>query len=212
MSSGLLIIGAGGHGRVIADIAQQSGEWSQLAFLDEAVDLPDRIMDIPVLKTMGDSASLRTRYPDAVVAVGECSRRMQLIDEFSALGFRLPVIRHPAAIVSRYAEIGAGSQVLALSVINAGARTGTGCIINTAATVDHDCDLGDGVHISPGAHLAGGVRIARCTWIGIGASVRGRCQIGREVTVGAGAAVVSDIDDGQTVVGVPARQINRPHG
>lgn len=212
MNSGLLIVGAGGHGRVIADIAQQSGDWSQLAFVDEADGLPSRIMDIPVLKSVEDSEGLRTRYPDAVIAVGDCSRRMQLIDEFSALGFRLPVIRHPAAIVSRHAEIGAGSQILALGVINAGARTGVGCIINTSATVDHDCDLGDGVHLSPGAHLAGEVRIARCTWIGIGASVRGGCRIGREVTVGAGAAVVSDIDDGQTVVGVPARPINRPQG
>ena len=212
MNSGLLIIGAGGHGRVVADIAEQLGDWSQLAFLDNDGDLPNRVMGIPVLKGINDNGSLRSRYPDAVVAVGNCSRRMQLIDEFSALGFRLPTILHPTAAVSRHAEIGAGSQILAMSVINVGARIGAGCIINTAATVDHDCELGDGVHVSPGAHLAGGVRIARCSWIGIGASVRENCQIGCEATIGAGASVVSDIGDGQTVVGVPAKLLNYPHG
>ena len=209
MNSGLLIVGAGGHGRVIADIALQSGDWSQVAFLDKDGDLPSEILGIPVLKAIEDLAHLRIKYPHAAVAVGQCSRRMRLIDESSALGFQLPVIRHPSAVVSRYANIGPGSQILAMSVVNAGARIGAGCIINTAATVDHDCDLGDCVHLSPGVHLAGGVRIASCSWIGIGASVRENCRIGREVTVGAGAAVVSDVDDGLTVAGVPARQLTR---
>ena len=95
--------------------------------------------------------------------------------------------------------------MFAQAVVQPGSRLGEGCIVNTAATVDHDCTLGAFVHISPGAHLAGGTQVGEDSWIGIGACTRQQVRIGSGVTVGAGAAVVGDVADGLTVAGVPAR-------
>ncbi|MNR34560.1 putative acetyltransferase EpsM [compost metagenome] len=112
---------------------------------------------------------------------------------------------HPAAVVSRYASVDLGSVIMAGVQVNAGAQIGLGCILNTGCSVDHDCQLASAVHISPGAHLAGSVQVDEESWVGIGACVRQLVRIGRRVVVGAGAAVVTDVADDVTVVGVPAR-------
>lgn len=214
MSTGLLIVGAGGHGKVVADSALQQACWEKLAFLDDAPERGEAIVGLPVLGGLPSAAGLRDSYPNIVVAIGDARRRLQLMRQFEALGFKLPVIRHPAATVSPFARLGEGCVVFAESVINADADLGSGCIVNTGATIDHDCVLADGVHVSPGANLGGGVRIGKASWIGIGACVRECIAIGDHVIVGAGAAVVDDVDNGLTVVGVPAAVLsthnNRP--
>ncbi|MCB1801865.1 MAG: acetyltransferase [Gammaproteobacteria bacterium] len=203
MSKGLLIVGAGGHGKVVADAAILLGRWQRIAFADRS-PASARLLGLEVIVADEPTTALRDQFDDAVVAIGDPNRRLDLLDRLTEMAFALPVIAHPSAIVSAHAEIGPGSVIFANGVINPGAVLGRGCIVNTAASVDHDCLLADGVHIAPGAHVAGGVRIGRGSWIGVGASVREYVSIGAGVTVGAGAAVIGNIGDNLTVAGVPA--------
>jgi len=205
---GLLLLGAGGHGRVVADIAATLG-WSDLSFLDDRwPQLSDNLV-WPVIGTIGALDPFPYSRRSVFVTVGDNSSRLHLLRRLQAMGCRVPVLVHPSAVVSRHASLGAGSVVMPNAVVNAGAVVGAGGIVNTGATIDHDCRLGDGVHVSPGAHLAGGVEVGEASCIGIGAVVRETVQIGAGVKIGAGAAVVSDIQDFQVATGVPARGRSR---
>lgn len=203
----LAILGASGHGRVLADMAECCG-WQSIVFFD----------DTPGLKhsgawpIVGNSNDLRMRAGDfdgVIVAIGDNIIRHTKLLELQIAGAHLATLIHPSANVSRYAHIDVGCAICAGAVVSAYARIGPGSILNTRCSVDHDCVLGAAVHISPGASLAGNVQVGDLTWIGIGASVRQLIQIGSAVTIGAGAAVVSDIADQATVIGVPARPLIR---
>ncbi|MDT3698296.1 MAG: acetyltransferase [Thermincola sp.] len=203
--SGLLVVGAGGHGKVVADTAEAMGQWEHIAFLDDKYPSVSSIMDWPVIGTLDQALPLQDKFSDLTVAVGNNTRRVELLYFFAKLGFNPVVIAHPRAFVSERAVIEAGSVVLAQAAVNAGAKIGFGSIINTGATVDHNCMLGEGVHLSPGVHLAGEVKIGRYSWLGVGSSVIPAVNIGENVTVGAGAAVIKDIESNIKVVGVPGR-------
>jgi len=203
--SGLLIIGAGGHGKVVADTALLLG-WENVAFLDDRAATIGLPLGLPVVGTLGELAAQRRAYSCAIVAVGDAKLRLELTERCRRSGFEVVSIVHPMAYVSKFASIGAGCAAFAQSAINAGVKIGDACIVNTAATVDHDCLIGHGVHICPGAHLAGDVRVGDRSWIGIAATIRQGITIGRDATAGAGAVVVADVADGSTVVGVPARK------
>jgi len=200
----LLIIGAGGHGKVVAETAEAMGAWEKIAFLDDRFEALNGSLRWPVSGSFGDAETLQPEYADAVVAVGGASTRLTLLEQLSHEKFYLPSLIHPTAWVSPSARLGEGCVVFAQAAVNADAHIGRGVIINTGATVDHDCMIGDGVHICPGAHLAGEVHIGHASWIGIGASVIQQIRIGAGVTVGAGAVVVDDVRDGVIVAGVPA--------
>ncbi len=203
MKPKLLIIGAGGHGLVVADAALKQELWSEIAFLDDEVK-GELISGYKVVGETADASGLLDQYQDLFVAIGNNKIRLRLINQCIIEGFNVPIIVHPSAVVSAQTEIGSGSFLAANSVLGVAARLGKGCIINTGATVDHENLLSDGVHISPGVHLGGGVRVGSCSWIGIGASVREQISIGNNVIVGAGAAVVGDVEDNQQMLGVPA--------
>ena len=205
MKPKLLIVGAGGHGSVVADAAIEQNTWSEIAFLDDNVNEPSIVNDIPVLGAIADIHKYSGQFGDLAIAIGDNILRMKLIEEFINSDFCLPVISHPKAIVSKNSEIGPGTFLAANAVINAGSTLGKGCIINTAATVDHDNILSDGVHVSPGAHLGGNVVVGKCSWIGIGASIREQVSIGENVVIGAGAAVVENVGNSLQMLGVPAR-------
>lgn len=201
----LLIVGAGGHGKSVADAAECMGAWDEIAFADK--DFPSLFMNgrWRVIADQGDLGRLRERFLQAVVAIGDAAIRLRLLDELKSHGFEIPVIRHPASVVAVDAALGEGVVVLAGAVINTGACIGRGSIVNTSASVDHDCVLGEGVHICPGVRLAGEVAVSDGGWIGIGAVVLQQRRIGRSATVGAGAVVIRDVPEGVTVTGVPAK-------
>ncbi len=208
----LLLLGAGGHARVVAETALATGRFSRVAFLDDrssgSVQLPDQL-GWPVIGPFAAALDpqIRQQFPAALVAIGNAVERLQWLPRLAAIGYELPVLIHPTAWVSPSASLGSASVVFAQAAIQAQAVIGSAAILNTGCSVDHDVQLGDGVHICPGARLAGGVQVGHRSWIGIGASVIQQVLIGTDVTVGAGAAVVRDLPDGVTAVGVPARML-----
>ena len=201
----LAILGASGHGKVVAEIAELNG-WD-VVFFDDAYPSVDRLAHWAVIGCTQDLLNALQDFDSCFVAIGNNKIRLDKQTLLISKGVVFPVFVHPFAMVSRYAKLGAGSVVMAGAVINPFAQIGQACIINTASTIDHDCELADGVHLSPGANLAGAVTIGECSWIGIGASVKQCLKIGANVVVGAGAAVVSDVADDLTVVGVPAKAL-----
>ena len=199
----LAIIGAGGHGRVVADCARLMEKWDEIVFYDDRFG-GARSVEALFEQNDRDDRNGRGAAPSAFVAIGNNAVRQKLLGRLIASGFDAPVIRHPAAIVAHDAQIGAGSVLVAGAILNPGAKIGAGCIINTAASVDHDCSLGECVHVAPGARLAGTVSVGERSWIGLGAVVCENRTVGADVMVAAGAVVIRDAADGQTVRGVPA--------
>lgn len=211
----IAILGASGHGKVVAEIAELNG-FDEIVFFDDAWKVNDRkAVEVEQCgranfpwKVVGNTESLLSCLRDfeaCAVGIGDNGTRWEKLTSLKRAGVRLALLIHPNATVSRYAELGAGVVVMANATINPFVKVGEACIINTGSSIDHDCIVGHAVHVSPGANIGGGVEIDDKTWIGIGACVRPSCKIGSDVIVGAGAAVVKDIPDHQTVVGVPAR-------
>ena len=203
----LSIIGAGGHGKVVADAAIASGEWSQIKFYDDSYPSRQNCLDFSIAGTVEDLIS-SSDSSAVIVAVGNNLLRINLIHRLKNCGFRIATIVHPSAVISRYAKVGEGSVVFAGAIINANASVGIGCIVNTRAVIEHDCNLDYAVHISPAAALAGGVKVGALTWIGIGAAVIQGIDIGENCIIGAGASVINDIPANLKAVGVPAKIMN----
>ena len=206
----LLILGAGGHAKVLAETALAQGGFSQIAFLDDQACQQtgeSTVLGWPVLGPLRlalEPAMLQS-FSAALVGIGDAAKRLHWLDQLAAIGYERPGLIHPTAWVSASASLGPGSVVFAQATVQAQAHLGTGVILNTGCSIDHDVHLADGVHICPGARLAGEVHVGARSWIGIGACVIQQVRIGSDVIVGAGAAVVQDLADGVTAVGIPAR-------
>ena len=199
----LIILGAGGHGRVIADIAEKNG-YGDIAFLDDSTEAY-KCGDYPVVGLCRDFYKYDC---DFIVGIGNSKVRMTLQEQLLDAGKSVAVLIHPSAVIGKGVNIGCGSVVMAGAVINPGAVIGRGCIINTCSSVDHDCAVEDFAHISVGAHLAGSVHVGKGTFIGIGAVVVNNIDIADNCIVGAGAAVIRNIDKKGTYAGVPAKKIS----
>jgi sugar O-acyltransferase (sialic acid O-acetyltransferase NeuD family) len=203
----LLILGAGGHGKVVADTAAATGQWENIAFLDDQHPSLGAVFNWPVLGCMEEAKKFLSKYDGFCIAVGNNSLRLKLLKLYQAQGFSAPCLVHPTAYISPSASLGPGCVVFAQGVVNPGSQVGEGSIINTGASVDHDCTLGEGVHLCPGVRLAGEVRIGQQTTLGTGSAVIPQINIGSYVMVGAGSVVVADIPDHSTAAGVPAKTI-----
>jgi sugar O-acyltransferase (sialic acid O-acetyltransferase NeuD family) len=198
----LVVFGAGGHGKVIADTAYCMG-WSSILFYDDVYPSIKRIGEWDIIGTYSDLLK-NSSHINIVIGIGNNLIRVQKAQELSNLGFNLCSIIHPKATISRSAQIASGTVIFAGAVINSDVTIDEHCIINTNSTVEHDCYLQTGVHISPGANLGGNVKIGQLSWIGIGSSIKHGINIGSNVTIGAGAAVIKDLPDNCTAVGIPA--------
>ncbi len=202
MSKTVIIIGAGGHGEVIADIIISSGD-TVVGFLDDGCEKGKNVLGIPVLGKTDEYAN----YQDCefVIAIGSPAVRKKISEELPVKWY---TAIHPRAVVSKLGvSIGEGTVIMANAVINPGATVGRHCIINTSTIVEHDNILKDFVHLSPKTALAGNVQVGENTHIGIGAQVIQGIKIASDVIIGAGAVVVKNIDEKGTYVGVPARRI-----
>jgi sugar O-acyltransferase (sialic acid O-acetyltransferase NeuD family) len=200
----LAILGASGHGKVVADAALSTGIWQQVIFYDDAWPTKTKNGQSDVVGNTQTLLNLQQK-PEVVVAVGNNKTRLAKQNDLIVQGFTIATVVHSNTVISPSVKMGHGTVVMAGAVISADVSIGDACIINTNAVVEHDCMLGNAVHISPGACLAGAVIIGDGSWIGIGASVIQLKKLGINVMVGAGAAVVTDLPNGVTAVGVPAR-------
>lgn len=197
----LVIVGASGHGKVIADIAEKVG-YTDIVFLD---DNP-KVESCGTYKVVGECKSaLSYKNSDFIVAIGNTKVRRKIQSELNEMGLHIVSLIHPAAVIAPNVVIGIGTVVMAGAVINPCTEIGQGCIVNTCASVDHDCRIGDYVHVSVGAHVAGTVIIGDNTWVGAGATVINNIKITADCMIGAGAVVVKNIENKGIYKGVPAR-------
>lgn len=203
----LAIFGASGHGKVVADIALQSG-WSNIVFYDDAWPTKLKIEHWDILGNQESLLRDSSQYEGIIVAIGNNSVRNTKIDILLDKNVTLATLIHPTSTVSPLATLEPGCVVVAGAVVNAFAHISLGGIVNTNATVGHDCSIGRCVHVAPGANIAGEVLIGHHSWIGVGSAIRQCIKIGDSVMVGAGSVVVSDVQSNTTVVGSPARLIN----
>ena len=204
MKDKLIIIGASGHGKVVADIAIKMNKWQSIAFLDDDESIKTS-MGLEVIGRTADAFTYKDEA-DFFVAIGSNTTREKIQEKLIEQGINVICLIHPSAVIGTNVEIGFGSVVMAGVVINSSSRIGNGCIINTSSSLDHDNFIEDYVHISPGVNIAGTVKVGNGSWIGIGSVVSNNVNICSSCKVGAGAVVVKNITEPGTYVGVPARR------
>ena len=209
MSRPVIVIGAGGHGKVVVETLRASGrEILGVVDKDPAWAKQNGIG----VKVLGDDQAVLERDPDSVDlangvgGVVELEIRQRIYNTWGERGYRFASVMHPAAVVSAGVRVDSGAQVMAGVVMQPGARVGENSLINTRASVDHDCRVGRNVHVGPGVTLCGAVVVEDGVFVGAGATVIQGIRIGAGAMIGAGAVVVSDIGPGIKARGVPARR------
>ncbi len=205
----VLIVGAGGHGKVVLDIFRAAKEHKPVGFIDSDPSLKEkRVGGLPVFGSSNMLRKLRQqKIGHAIVAIGENRTRRRYMALLAENDFELVNAIHPFSAVSSIASLGKNVVIAAGAVIGPESQIADGVIVNTAASVDHECIVEEGVHLCPGSRLAGRVRVGSNAFVGLGASVIQCLSIGESAIVGAGAAVIADVPPFATVVGVPARVI-----
>jgi sugar O-acyltransferase (sialic acid O-acetyltransferase NeuD family) len=214
MQKKVIILGAGGHARVILDCLQFIHDIEIVGILDSNIKLIGKnLFDVPIIGNDDLLSEMRTRDVDFfIVGVGGTGNnhpRIKLYDLAISHGLKPLIVRHPSAIISPRAIIGDGCQLFPGCIVNAQAQLGMNTIINSGAIVEHDCIIGNHVHIATGAKLASTVTVGDAAHIGAGATIRQKIKIGEFSVIGLGAAVVKDVPAYTTVVGVPARTLKK---
>lgn len=200
----ILLYGAGGHGKVVADCIERAGTFTIAGFVDD--EKTGELYGYPIV---GGSESIASAHAKGIryafASIGNPTARQSVEQLLRTAGFEIPTVIHPSAQCARESSLGEGTVLMPGTVIGPSVIIGPGCIVNTNASVDHDCMLGSYVHIAPGAHLAGDIRVGDRSHIGIGSVIREGITIGKDVFVGAGSVVVQDLPHGCTAYGVPAK-------
>ena len=201
----LIIIGASGHGKVIANIAKLNG-YDTIYFLDDdTTKKKNGIYDV-----VGTSQDINQYLEfDFIVGIGNSKVREKIMNQLEIMNVNIVSLIHPRAIVDETVVFEQGCVVMANAVINADSKIGKGCIINTSSSVDHDCTLKNYVHVCPGAHLAGGIVVDNHAWIGVGSSIKNNVKITSHIMIGAGGVVIKDLVDEGTYVGVPVKKVGK---
>jgi sugar O-acyltransferase (sialic acid O-acetyltransferase NeuD family) len=206
MRKSLIIIGAGGHAKVVAEAARLAG-WSVLGFVDEINDVSGQrdFFGANLWANTAAAIAANGEPADWFVAIGNNVARAQKILQMQESGMSLATIIHPTAVVSKHSRVGQASFVAALAHLGPDSVVGDGVIVNTSASVDHDCIVENFAHLSPRCVLGGHAYIGSRAWVGMGAVVRDRARIGADCVVGAASLVLHEAAAGEVVVGIPAK-------
>ncbi|MEZ7206969.1 acetyltransferase [Pseudoalteromonas sp. DY56-GL79] len=199
----LAILGASGHGKVVAEIAELNGY--KVDFYDD--NSPSNTV-VGAWITHGDTRALcqnLAQYDGIAVGIGNSLVRAEKMALLSSFDAQFPILIHPTAMVSRYASLGVGSVVMANATVNVFSKIDDGVIVNTGAVIEHDCVIEQFAHICPSASIAGNCHIGEHTWVGIGSCIKQQITVGGATTIGAGSVVVKNIPAGVTAFGNPAR-------
>jgi sugar O-acyltransferase (sialic acid O-acetyltransferase NeuD family) len=203
----VLVVGAGGHGEVIAEIlrasARTGGDFEFVGYVDDQLH-PDNDAVLGPIRALP-----RIAHDAVIVAIGDNEARARVTGQLMAIGARFATVTHPASVLATGVYPGDGSMLCAGAIVCVGATIGRGVILNTASSVDHHCRIGDYTHIAPGARIGGEVTIGTRVLVGMGAVVLPRIRIGHDAVIGAGAVVTRDVAPRTTVIGVPAVPIER---
>lgn len=204
MPKNVVIIGAGGHAKVIADIILLSGD-NLLGFLDDNEEKQNSEVykGYKVIGKISDAEKHKENY--FIIAIGDNHTRGNIANKLQGLKWYTAI--HPNAIIADTAKIGDGTAIMAGVVINVDSEIGNHCIVNTSSSIDHDNNIEDFVHISPGAHLAGKVYVGQYSWICAGSTIINNINIRDNVIIGAGATVINNINEQGTYIGTPAKRI-----
>ena len=203
----LAILCASGHGKVLADIANLNG-WNEITFFDDRYPKIKSIEGWIVAGNTDDLFLSLNDFDGCIVGIGDNKTRLEKTELLLSSSAKLISLIHPTSVVSKYSKIDAGTAIMAGVIINPFSKIGLACIINTAATIDHDSFINDGAHIGPGVNMAGNVSIGKKSFIGIGASVKQGVGIGDNVVLGAGSVLIQDLNNNVVAAGVPAKIIN----
>lgn len=203
----IAIVGASGHGKVVADLAEILGY--TVIFFDDIYPNKNNLNNWPIIGKFKDLLCSINAYPLVVVAIGDNNIRSNFYNQLALLKFTVVTLIHPTAVISKYARIGTGTVVFANSVINTSAQIGENCIINSGCVIEHDCVINNHVHLSPKVALAGGTFVGNLSWVGIGSVTIQLINIGENVIVGANSTIIRDIESNSTVVGSPAKNIKK---
>lgn len=208
----VLILGAGGHAHVVADILlrmrNSGGGVQPIGFLDDRPQLAGQsVLGLPVLGRLSSLPDIP--HDAAIIAIGDNRARCRIFAELAGQGETFDVARHPSATVASDARIGAGSVICAGAIVNPASVVGENVILNTACSVDHHNTIGDHAHIAPGAHLGGDVRIGEGALIGIGATILPQRAVGAWSVIAAGSVVTKNVADGVVAAGAPARIVRK---
>jgi sugar O-acyltransferase (sialic acid O-acetyltransferase NeuD family) len=203
----LIIIGSGGHARVVIDTAEQSG-FNILGIID--INYKNNDEKIIGYNIIGNFTALSKFLPNKtsiIIALGDSKLRSKFFYNCLEQGYNLPSIIHPTSIISKHVKIGKSVFINAGVIINSEVDIGDNSIINTGAIIDHECNIGKHCHIGPGVKVAGRVRIGEHTFVGIGSTIIDKITIGNNVMIGAGSVIIRDIESDSTVVGIPGKRI-----
>jgi len=205
----VVLIGAGGHGRVVLDILRAAGLHRPVGFLDADPQLTGHeVGGLPVLGQLNLLPKLKSqKVKGVIISIGDNHPRRQYFRKVADQGFELISAVHPASHVSPTAKLGRNVVVAAGAVISTDAQIADSVIVNTSAVIDHECRIGQAVHICPSATIAGRVSVGDEAFVGMGCNIIQCLKIGAHATIGAGAVVIDDIPAGATAVGVPARVV-----
>lgn len=200
----LVIVGAGGQGKVVADIALKLDKYDRIYFLNDGEK--KECMGLPIVGPTNDIEKY-INSSDFFVAIGDNTDRKYFIEKLCAKGASLPTLIHPQAVIGKNVELSNASVIMAGAVVNSCTKIGRGSIINTCSSVDHDCVVGDYVHVSVGAHVCGDVHIGNNCFLGAGTIIKNHITISSNCCFGAGAVVIEDIKEEGTYIGLPAKRL-----
>ena len=208
----VVVVGAGGHGQVVADVLlssrRQGSDWEPVGYVDDNPALFGcKFLGLPVLGRVESLGLLP--HDGVVVAIGDNDRRRSVFSLLEQRGERFVIARHPSAVISADVEIGPGTMICAGVVVNPGTTIGSNVILNTGCSIDHHNRIGDHVHVGPGVHTGGAVTVGTGSLVGIGSTIMPGRTIGANSVVGAAALVQRDVADATVVVGVPARPVRK---